>query len=70
MLVSLYVISLFHTSLLEVDTTGADPGLCNGGGGGGFGNEGSMLNHLWRAVGPLHSQNILNFGVSWDGRGA
>ena len=24
-----------------------------------------MLNHLWCAVGPLHSQQILNYGVSW-----
>ena len=26
-----------------------------------------MLDHLWCAVGPLHSQKILNFGVSWGG---
>ena len=45
---------------------GADPEFCNGGGlwqrGGG---ARYMLNHRWCAVGPLHSQKILNFGVSW-----
>ena len=38
-------------------------GFCTGGGGR------CMLNHLWCAVGPLHSQEILNFGVSWGGGG-
>ena len=28
-----------------------------------------MLNHLGCAGGPLHSQQILNFGVSWGGGG-
>ena len=37
------------------------------GGGGALatGEARCMLNHLWCAVGPLHSHNILNFGVSW-----
>ena len=39
-------------------------------GGGGLWQRGGarcMLNYLWCAVGPLHSQKIFNFGVSWGG---
>ena len=49
-------------SISKKTSTGADPGFCNGGWGGGPGGARCMLNHLWCAVGPLHSQNILNFG--------
>ena len=42
--------------------SGADPGFCNGGGGGIYMY---MLDHLRCAVGAVPSQKILNFGVSW-----
>ena len=44
--------------------TTLESSFCNGGGGL---DVGLMLNHLWCAVGPLHSQTIFNFGVSWGG---
>ena len=39
--------------------------LATGGGPLATGGARCMLNHLWCAVGPLHSQKNFNFGVNW-----